>query len=708
MPALDNPERLEALRSLGLLDPVKDTAFDRLARLASTTLRVPVVLVSFVSDQQQLLHGAVGMPEPDASRRAMPLSYSFCPYVVTSGEPLVIEDAREPQPLRADLALPDRGMVAYAGIPLHTADEQILGAFCAIDTQPRCWTEQEIALLTDFAGAVMSEIALRATVRETERARHEWLALLDSSGEGVYGIDLAGRCTYINGAALTLFGYEMEELIGQQVHALIHSRHEDGSPYPVEDCPIDQMLQTGLAVRLCEEVMWHKSGVALPVLYSCSPVLKDGAVAGGVVTVVDIGERRRAAEWQDLLAETGATLAASLDQDTTLSSLMRLLVPRVADWCTLDLVGDDGRLTRTAFAHADPAKEPLLRQMGERYPPGDAGPSPIRDVLHSRRPLLRAEVTDSLRAALMHDDAHRQMVEELGLASGVVLPLLAHGHMLGVLSLIRAGTNRYRHDDLAPIEELTHRCALALDNVRLYQQAHEAVRLRDQFVAIASHELRTPVTSIRGYAQLLERQATQGTLDTARASRHASQIVVQASRLAALIGDLLDTSRFQQGRLDLNLEPCDLTEMASEALAAFRTAPERTPQHMLRFVGSVPVIGQWDRARLDQILTNLLSNALKYSPAGGEVCVEVRTTADDRAVLVVSDQGIGIPRAEQAQLFQPFVRGRLLHGQIGGTGLGLYIVRQIVEGHGGTIAVASTPEQGTTFTVTLPRAFPAA
>ncbi|HEY8599034.1 MAG TPA: ATP-binding protein [Thermomicrobiales bacterium] len=707
MPALDNAERLAALRYLDLFNPAKDIAFDRLARLATNTLHVPVALVSFVSDQRQLLHGAAGVPETVASTREMSLSHSFCQHVVTTDAPLIIEDARDHPLVRENLAIPDFGVVAYAGIPLRSGDGQVLGSFCAIDTRPHRWTAEELAALTDFAEAAMSEIELRATVRETERARHEWLALLDSSGEGVYGIDLAGCCTYVNDAALTFFGYEAGELLGQNMHALLHSRYEDGSSYPVDDCPIHQMLHTGLGVRLREEVMWHKSGVALPTLYSCSPVMKDGVVAGGVVTVVDIGEQRRAAEWQNLLAETGATLAASLDQDTTLAALTRLIVPRLADWCTIDLVGDDGRLTRAAFAHADPAKAGLLREMGERYPPAASAPSPLLTVMRSGQPLLQAEVSDTELVAMTHGDEHLRLVETLGLASGVVLPLLARGHMLGVLSLVRTGTRRYQRADLAPIEELTRRCALALDNARLYQQAQEAVRLRDQFVAIASHELRTPVTSIRGYAQLLERQAAQGTLDTARASRHAGQIVVQASRLAALISDLLDASRFQQGRLDLNLEPCDLTALASEALAAFRTAPERTPQHSLRFIGPLPVIGRWDRARLDQVLTNLLSNALKYSPTGGEVCVEVRATADGRAILLVSDQGLGIPPSEQARLFQPFVRGGSSHGQIGGTGLGLYIVRQIVEGHGGTIAVESTLGEGTTFTVTLPLTLPA-
>ena len=708
MPALHDPDRLAALRYLDLLDPAKDAAFDRLARLVINTLHVPVSLVSFVSDHRQLLHGASGLPEPMGSGREMPLSHSFCQHVVTTEEPLIVENARDHPLVRENLAIPDLGMIAYAGIPLRTKEGQVLGSFCAIDTAPHRWTEHEIALLTDFAAAAMSEIELRAAVREAERARHEWLALLDSSGEGVYGIDLAGRCTYINEAALQFFGYSADELLGQNMHALLHSRYEDGSPYPVDACPIAQMLQTGVAVRLREEVMWHKSGASLPALYSCSPVVKNGVVAGGVVTVVDIGERHRAAEWQNLLAETGATLAASLDQDKTLASLTRLLVPGLADWCTIDLVGEEGHLTRAAFAHADPAKETLLREMGERYPPGVAEPSPIHTALQSGRPLLIAEIADDELVAMTHDEGHLALVHALGLSSGVVLPLQARGHVLGTLSLVRIGSRRYSVADLAPIEELTRRCALALDNARLYQQAHEAVRLRDQFVAIASHELRTPVTSIRGYAQLLERQAAQGALDTVRASRHAGQIVMQATRLAALISDLLDASRFQQGRLNLSLEPCDLTALADEALAAFRTAPERTPQHILRFIGPSPVVGQWDRARLDQVLTNLLANALKYSPAGGEVCVEVRAAHGEQAMLIVNDQGLGIPSAEQAQLFQPFVRGTLSHGQVGGTGLGLYIVRQIVEGHGGTIAVASMPGRGTTFTVALPLALPAA
>ena len=706
MPALQDPGRLATLRYLDLLEPTMEVAFDRLARLAACSLDVPVALVSFVSDDRQVLRGAIGLPEPYATRRETPLSHSFCQHVVMSEEPLIIEDAREHPLVRDNLAIPDLGVVAYAGIPLRTKEGQILGSFCAIDTAPHAWTAAEIAMLTDFAAAALSEIELRATARANDRARYEWLALLDSSGEGIFGLDPDGRCTFINPAALAFFGYRIEECLGHDMHELVHSRRPDGSPYPIEESLISQALRTGVAIHLREKVFWHKSGRPLAVLCSCAPVLNNGIVVGGVVTIVDIGERKRSEEWQALLSEAGATIAVSLDQAMTLESLIHLLVPRVADWCTLDLTDDNNNLTRAAFAHADPAKELLLRELGERYPPASGLPSPLLTALRGGRARLNGRISASERAALTRDPAHLQLVEAIGLDSALVVPLQARGRMLGVLSLVRVAPRDFNAADLEAAEELTRRCALALDNARLYQQAQEAVRLRDQFVAIASHELRTPVTSIRGYAQLLERQAAKGTLDPERARRHAGQIVSQSAQLSALISDLLDASRFQQGRLNLNPEECDLAALAATVLAAFRGAPERTPNHTLRLDAPAPVIGHWDRARLDQVLTNLISNALKYSPEGGEVRVEVGAAVGNQARLVVHDQGLGILPAEQAQLFQPFARGASSQGHIGGTGLGLYIVRQIVEGHGGAVTVTSAPGGGSAFAVTLPLAPP--
>jgi PAS domain S-box-containing protein len=701
MSALVNPDRLALLQALGLLEPQPDIPFDRLTRLATRALHIPVTLVSFVSDERQVFPGANGLPEPWATQRETPLSHSFCRYVVETDAPLIITDAREHPLFHDNLAIPDIGVIAYAGIPLKTKSGHVLGSFCAIDTQPHSWTDDEIALLSDFAGAALAEIELRIAAREAEVARHEWQTLLDSSGEGVYGINAQGECTYINEAALDFLGYRASECLGQDMHALVHAKHEDGRPYPVEDCPIRHTLRTGEPARQVEEILWHKDGRALPALYSASPLIEQGDVRAVVVTLVDIGERKRLEEWQRFLAESSARLSLSLDSATTLREMTALLVPRIADWCAIDLVSEDGQFTRAAFAHADPQREPLLDELTRRYPPGNAEPSLLLTTIRSGRLSLYTAITPAQLVALTHDVEHLRLAEAIGMTSALLVPLQAHGHTFGVLSLVRGTSPPYTQEESVRVDDFAQRCAVALDNARLYQQAQEAVLLRDQFVAIASHELRTPVTSIRGYAQLIERQANKGTLDAARVTRQTNQIVTQATRLTTLISDLLDASRIQQGRLDLHLVRCDLSALAREAFGAFLTAPERTAEHTLRLEADEVVIGRWDRGRLDQVLTNLLSNALKYSPNGGEIRLHVGRNRD-RATVTVSDQGIGIPLSEQRTLFQPFSRGGAAHGRISGTGLGLYIVRQIVEGHGGTVAIASTPQVGSTFTVTLP------
>ena len=701
MSALFNPQRLATLRSLGLLEPQPDASFDRLTRLAARALRVPVTLVSFVSDERQVFLGATGLPEPLATQRETPLSHSFCQYVVSTAAPLIVTDVREHPLVHDNLAIPDMGVIAYAGIPLRTKSGHVLGSFCAIDTRPHAWTPDEIELLSDFAGAALAEIELRAAAHETEVARREWQTLLDSSGESVYGMDHLGNCTYVNEAAIAFFGYSAGECLGQDMHALIHSRYEDGRPYPVEECPIYRALHTGESARQVEEVFWHKDGQALPALYSASPLIEQGIVRAVVVTIVDIGERKRLEEWQRFLAEASARLSLSLDSATTLREITALLVPRIADWCVIDTVSEDGQFTRAAFAHADLRREPLLDEMTTRYPPTAAESSPRLAAVRSGRSSLHTTIAPVDLVAPIHDAEHLRLMEAIGTTSALLVPLQAHGHTFGVLSLVRGASPPYTQEECARVEDFALRCAVAFDNARLYQQAQEAVQLRDQFVAIASHELRTPVTSIRGYAQLIERQAARGNLDAARVTRQTAQIVTQATRLTTLIGDLLDASRIQQGRLDLQLARCDLAALAREVFSAFKTAPERTADHTLILDADEVVVGRWDRGRLDQVLTNLLSNALKYSPEGGEVRLHVGKSGE-QARVTVSDQGIGIPPEEQRTLFQPFSRGGAAHGRISGTGLGLYIVRQIVEGHGGTVTITSARQRGSTFTITLP------
>ena len=295
--------RLTELRRLGLLDSTADEAFDRLTRLATRLLHAPVSLVSLVEGDRQFFKSCIGLPEPWTSRRETPLTHSFCQHVVASGDPLIIEDARRHPLVRDNLAIVDLDVVAYAGIPLVTSEGYALGSFCVIDSRPRVWAAEELAILRDLAAAAMTEIELRAAIqeaqhqaREAERGRREKAALLESVTEGIFGIDPDGRCTFINTAAANMLGYTSDELLGRRIHDLSHHSHADGSPYPADACPVAQSLRSREAVRTYDEILWRRDGTAFPSEYSSSPMVEDGRIAGAVVTFVDVTERRRVAE----------------------------------------------------------------------------------------------------------------------------------------------------------------------------------------------------------------------------------------------------------------------------------------------------------------------------------------------------------------------------------------------------------------------------
>lgn len=219
---------------------------------------------------------------------------------------------------------------------------------------------------------------------------------------------------------------------------------------------------------------------------------------------------------------------------------------------------------------------------------------------------------------------------------------------------------------------------------------------------MAAHDLRTPLTTVMGWASMLADAARHPERSGSEAiSSFADELQSQVQRLDTMIDDLLDASRIQQNRLELRVELTDLVSLGQHVFARFEHAPERRETHQLIFESSATVTGQWDPARLDQVMTNLISNALKYSPEGGEVRVSV-SAIGSWAVLKVQDQGIGMNSEELGGLFEPFRRADTARRVAGGTGLGLHITRQLVEQHGGTIEFVSAPGAGTTATVRLP------
>ncbi|WP_370450968.1 ATP-binding protein [Corallococcus sp. CA049B] len=259
-------------------------------------------------------------------------------------------------------------------------------------------------------------------------------------------------------------------------------------------------------------------------------------------------------------------------------------------------------------------------------------------------------------------------------------------------------------DEVAQLTDGFNDMAARID--RTQQELREAIAIRDQFLSMASHELRTPLTPLKATLELLIRQSESGVGLTPERQRASFQrLTRQVDRLTRLIGDMLDVSRLQSGRFALAVAPMDLTALAREVLERIQsTRPERQGWVSLD-VPDGPLVGRWDEQRLDQLLTNLVENALRYSPPGTPVCMRVREE-DGRVRVDVEDRGIGIPRESLPQLFTPFFRARnATEHYAGGLGLGLAICREIVERHGGRIQASSEGSgKGTCFTVWLPRA----
>ena len=409
---------------------------------------------------------------------------------------------------------------------------------------------------------------------------------------------------------------------------------------------------------------------------------------------------RQAAERAEFLAGATSQLAESLDYEATIGAVLGLVVPRFADGGSVDMAEGDGVLRRVGTTHAVPEKAEAARILRERFPT-HRSTDPSSVVMASGRPLLFREVPEQILDWAAVNDEHRFLLRQCDIASLMIVPIRSRGATVGVIHLGR-GRNSRRFDDadLAFVEEFTRRVGLAIDNARLFAEANKAIRLRDDFLSIASHELRTPLSSLSLQVQSLLRSAQSGR-EVSPAQKEAKLLAAwgQAQRIERLIDDLLDISRIAVGRLQLEPERFDLRELGGEVIARFEEQPGRLSP--IAFAVGLPVEGHWDRGRLDQVVTNLLANALKYGD-GKPIAVEITGTATTARLRVI-DQGIGIASESLGRIFGRFERA-VSERNFGGFGLGLWIARQIVDAHQGTIVVDSRPGMGSTFTVELPRA----
>ena len=409
------------------------------------------------------------------------------------------------------------------------------------------------------------------------------------------------------------------------------------------------------------------------------------------------------------LADAMATLTAgALEYDQTMQNIARLVIPDLADNCVVDMVMPDGTIRRVAEASVDPRKEELLHRL-RKYPVVAGRPSPVNRVLASGKTEFTPRFDGAaLESVAWGNEEYAAIVRAIAPTSSVTVPLRSRGRVIGAITFGMAESGRaYRPEDIQLAEELADRAALVVDNASLYSQSQQAVRARDVFLAVASHELRTPITALdlqlANLERLLQRSRPEA-LSYDNLQSRIRDLHRQVDRLTGLITRLLDVSRFVSGRLELEPEPFDMREVVLDAVTRFREQATAAGCE-LRLTDGIACVGAWDRLRTEQVLSNLLSNAVKFG-AGQPIGISLNCT-DTEVTLSVRDGGPGIPATEHERVFERFQQTE--HNRtFGGLGLGLWISRQIITAMGGTIELKSEPGIGTEFTVTLPRDVPAA
>lgn len=398
------------------------------------------------------------------------------------------------------------------------------------------------------------------------------------------------------------------------------------------------------------------------------------------------------ARMQTLLSITETALT-SLDLD----EVLRALLPKIVEELGLDtavvlLLADDNATLVARAAHG--LEEEVAS--GVRIPLGSGFAG---QVAAERRPIV---LDDVARANVINP-----MLREKGLHALAGVPLLADGRILGVLHVGSLGSRKFTPADVHFLELIAARIATAIEHARLYEaareartqaaEATEALLMRDEFLSAAAHELKTPMTAVKIAAQLLRRSLNK-THVTAAQERALTMLEGQIARQARLVSHLLDMVRLGRGQIDLELEPVDVAALVRSVASVFEALSEK---HQLAVHGPERLVAEVDAMRLEQVVTNLIENAVKYSPNGGQIEITL-TQTPATFVLSVRDHGLGVPPEHLPKIFDRFYQA---HKERSGLGLGLYISRQIVERHGGTMYAETPPDgEGTRFVVSAPLA----
>lgn len=512
------------------------------------------------------------------------------------------------------------------------------------------------------------------------------------SADAVICVDASQTIIFFNEGAESIFGYRADEVMSQPLEMLIPERYRASHSSHVRDFGRSKVKARRMGER-GQILGLRKNGEEFPAEAAISHL---GEADQSVYSVVlrDVTDRRRAHETQRFLAEAGETLASSLGAEQTLRNVAKLAVPRLADACIVHSF-HDGKFYGVAVSHIDPARAAKLERERTEHPVDPSGDHPVAEVIRALHPIVWGgpdtgpDMPESARPDLT--DIFSKIP-----AAGIIMPLSARDQLLGVIALYREKA-RYDRNDLFLAEELARRAAVAMDNARLHDLVRTGIQARDDMIGIVSHDLRNPVNAVKMLTgAMLHRQREEPL--TAEMADYASVIRQAALQMDELIRDLLDVTRVEAGRLAVDLKRENTEELLSDAL---RTLAPVTNQKSISLRLNAPddlpdVMA--DRERIAQAISNLVGNAVKFSPAGGEIIVRV-AMLNGEILFSVTDKGQGMTAEQLSHAFDRFWQSSRTDRQ--GAGLGLAITKGIIEAHGGRIWAESSPASGSTFYFTL-------
>lgn len=552
-----------------------------------------------------------------------------------------------------------------------------------------------VALVCDIGERKQAEGELR-------RSRDLLAVLLTGVSDGVLAVDPGGNILFGNETAARLAGFE-------SVEALLRSPLEFGDRFQIRDAkggalpppghPLMAAMTRGEPAEATLELTRKDTGERRWALMNATPVKDEtGSVRMAILFWRDVTEARRAAERQAFLSGATKKLSESLDYEDTLGQVARLAVPSFADWTIVDIAESDRHVSQLAVAHSDPTKRDWLVELRNRFPLTCDDPTGPVKVIRTGEPELAREIPDEMLVAFARDPEYVEILRSVGLRSYICVPLKGRKRILGALTFVTTDSGRhYEEQDLDFAQELARRASTAIEHAALYSEAQRSNREKDEFLATLAHELRNPLAPVMNATAVL--RAPGGPR-----GRAVEVIDRQVHHFARMVDDLLEVSRITRGKITLRKERLDIAPVVSDVVIDREESARAAGIALTADIPAAPIWVDADRTRIAQVLSNLLTNAIKFTQRGGSIAVSLRELSESGEVEVrVQDTGIGIERGALSRIFEPFTQSdRTLDRSRGGLGLGLSVVKSLVTLHGGSVGAESEgPGRGSTFWVRL-------